>query len=98
MNLERRTDGASEGRLGRSVGDGKRSDRREGEGDDKGERRPRGRTAPPADDANRQAVRVRRAEWQGEPARPVRGPPAAVRLQLHVRAEPGGGLRWVLHG
>src|SRR5919106_4575153 len=80
------------------VGEGQRADPRQGEGHEQGERRARRRAAPPAGHAGREGVRVRGPRRQGDRPRPVRGPPAALRLQLHVRAESGRRLRRLLDG
>ncbi|CAM5710506.1 hypothetical protein SVIOM342S_08786 [Streptomyces violaceorubidus] len=53
---------------------------------------PQRRAARTAHGGGRQGVRVRGRRRQGHPARPLRGPRAARRLPLHVRAQVGHRL------
>ena len=63
------------------------ADPREGEGADEGGRRRRRAAPPPTDHAGREGVPVRGTQRQGLPPRPLRWPPTAVHLQLHVRTD-----------
>ena len=58
----------------------------EGEGSNQGQGRARGRTPPDALARNRKELRLRGAERQGQPARPVRGAQAADSLPGLLRA------------
>ena len=69
---------------------------RQGEGSHAGARRARRRAPPAAAGPDREGVRLRRPGRQGRAARPVRGAQATAPLPLHVRAEPGRGLRRLL--
>src|SRR4029453_14494749 len=69
----------------------------QGEGSHPGTRRARRRASPAAEGPDRQGLRLRRFGRQGDVARPVRGAQATAPLPLHVRAEPGRGLRRLLH-
>ena len=59
---------------------------------DQAARRAQHRAARAADGRDREGLRVRRPGRAGPPHRPVRGPPAADHLPLHVRPGVGGRL------